>query len=173
MVFIVYMVIAESKFRGELMKRWSSLQRELYKIIDERIKFQIHLSKYRMDSQYGSTGLPRYWITFGDEIIFDYPKQFADAAANGNFVKNLSGKKKYFPYETDISDISDLIREYIDTPKDIVFQKHFENDNWGLVNIFKAADKRIGKRRLELLKRKTNNKAAMKIINYRLYSDKF
>ena len=58
------------------MKRWSSLQREIYKLIDENINFQIHLSRYRMDSTYGSTDLPRYWITLDGETIFDYPKQF-------------------------------------------------------------------------------------------------
>lgn len=153
------------------MKRWSSLQRELYNVIDNRINFQIHLSKYRMDSQYGSTDLPRYWITLGDEIIFDYPKQFVDASTAGNCIKNLSGRKQWYPYGTDISDISDLIREYIDTPKDIIFHKHFENDHWGLTNILKAADKRIGIRRLEMLKRKTNNNAALKIIEYRINYD--
>ena len=88
------------------MKRWSTLQRELYKIIDEHIKFQIHLSKYRMNSQYGSTDLPRYWITLGDEIIFDYPKQFVDKEGTENLIKNLKGEKLYYPYQTDISNIS-------------------------------------------------------------------
>ena len=150
------------------MKRWSSLQRKLYQIIDEHIGFQIHLSKYRMKSQYGTTDLPRYWITLGKEIIFDYPKQFVDSSESGNCIKNLNGKRCRYPYATDISDISDLIREYIDTPKDIILSKHFENDCWGLANILKAADKRLGKRRLDMLKRKTDNKAALKIIECRL-----
>lgn len=156
------------------MKRWSLLQREIYKLIDERINFQIHLSKYRMKSQYGSTDLPRYWITVGNDVIFDYPMQFVDINGNvkyGNCVKNLKGVKKHYPYGTDISDISNLIREYIDTPKELVFSKHFEKDCWGLANILKAADRRIGKRRLVLLKRKTDNKAALKIIKYRLCDD--
>ena len=156
---------------GEKMKRWSSLQRELYKLIDEHIKFQIHLSKYRMNSQYGLTDLPRYWITLGDEIIFDYPKQFVDKEETGNVIKNLKGEKLYYPYQTDISNISELIREYINTPKEEVFAKHFENDNWGLINILKSADKRFGKRRLARLKRKTKNKTAHKIIEYRLNID--
>ena len=154
------------------MKRWSSLQRELYQIIDEHIGFQIHLSKYRMKSQYGTTDLPRYWITLGKEIIFDYPKQFADPSQSGSFTKNLNGKRRRYPYDTDVSDISYLIREYIDTPKDNILSKHFENDCWGLANILRAADKRLGKRRLDLLKRKTDNKAALKIIEYRLSNEK-
>lgn len=147
------------------------MQRELYKIIDEKIDFQIHLSKYRMNSRYGSTDLPRYWITLNKEIIFDYPKQFVDKSNSGNTIKNLNGEIAYYPYQTDITEISDLIREYIDTPKEEVFKKHFESDNWGIINILKSADKRNGRRRLELLKKRTKNQAAQKIIEQRLNSD--
>lgn len=151
------------------MKRWSSLQRELYKIIDDRIDFQIHLSKYRMNSQHGSTDLPRYWITLGDDIIFDYPRQFIDTNIEGNVIKNLRGDRFYYPYQTEIFDISAMIREYMDTPKDEVFSKHFGNDVWGLSNILKAADRRIGTRRLEILKHRIKNQAAQKIIQKRLH----
>ncbi len=150
------------------MKRWSSLQREIYKIIDDHIDFQIHLSIYRMSSQYGSTDLPRYWITLDGEIIFDYPKQFVDKDENGSFVKNLKGEKLYYPYETDISNISELLREYIDTPNEDVFAKHFENDYWGIIDMLKAADRRFGKKRLEVLKQRTKNEAVIKIIENRL-----
>lgn len=150
------------------MKRWSSLQREIYKLIDENINFQIHLSRYRMDSTYGSTDLSRYWISLDDEIIFDYPKQFVCKTEKGYNMKTLNGGVYYYPYETDVSDISNLIREYIDTPKDEVFSKHFENDRWGFINIIKAADRRFGIRRLEALKSKTHNKAALKVIERRL-----
>lgn len=149
------------------MKRWSKLQKKLYSIVDTTIGFQIHCSRYRMKSQYGSTDLPRYWITLGDEIIFDYPKQFMNKSGAVNTMSHYKPNKSY-PYVTDISAISDLIQSYIDTPKEDVFDKHFENDNWGLINILKAADRRIGLRRLKLLKRKTNNKAAGKIIELRL-----
>ena len=151
------------------MKRWSSLQRQLYKIIDDRIGFQIHLSKYRMNSQHGSTDLPRYWITLGDDIIFDYPRQFIDTNIEGNVIKNLRGDRFNYPYQTEISDISAMIREYMDTPKDEVFSKHFGNDVWGLSNILKAADRRIGTRRLEILKHRIKNQAAQKIIQKRLH----
>ncbi|EMS81857.1 hypothetical protein LEP1GSC074_0366 [Leptospira noguchii str. Hook] len=38
--------------------------------------------------------------------------------------------------------------------KEELFQKHFEKDLWGLANILKAADRRIGIRRLLLLRKK-------------------
>jgi hypothetical protein len=46
--------------------------------------------------------------------------------------------------------------------------KVFENDHWGLIDILRAADKRIGIRRLNELTNTYNNKAAFKIIETRL-----
>ena len=92
------------------MKRWSTLQKNLDNIIDEQIVFQIHISKYRMDSQYGSTDLPRYWITVGKEIIFDYPKDFVNKEDSGPCIVDFDGRKSYYPYQTDITRISELVR---------------------------------------------------------------
>lgn len=62
----------------EYMKRWSKLQKELYLIIDPEIDFQIHCAVYPMRSDRATSPCPRYWITIGKEIIFDYPKDFVD-----------------------------------------------------------------------------------------------
>lgn len=140
------------------MSSWSKLQKELYKIVDSRLDFQIHCVVYRMKSQRGSTDLPRYFITLGKDIIFDYPKQFAEQEA----------EKLYpYPYTADVSDISDLIREYMDTPTDELLDKNFETDKWRLTEILKAADKRIGKRRLDELALNTDSEAAKRIIDLR------
>ena len=120
------------------MAAWSKLQKSLYSIVSDKVDFQIHCSVYRMNSQRGKTDLPRYWITIGKDIIFDYPKQFMSSDQN----------KKY-PYETQISDISDCIREYIDCPVNLLPEKKFDNDTWGLTDILKAVDKRLGKERLK------------------------
>jgi len=151
--------------RNTPQRRWSKLQREIYKLIADNINFQIHCVAYPMNSEYGSTDLPRYWISLDKEVIFDYPKQFV---IEDGTVKNLSGFDKGYPYNTDVSDITQLIRSYIDTPKDELLTKIFHNDHWGLVNILRAADKRIGIRRLPLLKKKTSNIAARKVIKARL-----
>lgn len=119
------------------MPAWSKLQRALYLIVADEAALQIHCARYRMKSQRGSTDLPRYWITVGGEIVFDYPRQFIHAEENENY-----------PYETQISDISALIREYIDTPLSDLPEKRFDRDAWGLTDILKAADRRLGKERL-------------------------
>lgn len=120
-----------------------------------------------MRSRRGSTDLSRYFITLAGEIIFDYPKDFALKRSG---VKSLAqgALAKIYPYGNDISDIGELIREYIDTPKDELFAKHFSTDEWGLANILKAADKRIGKRGLQILAKNKKNQAMQKVIAARL-----
>ena len=149
------------------MKRWSKLQKRLYELVDESIDFKLHCTVYRMQSGRGSTDLPRYFITLAGEIIFDYPKDFVLKSGG---VKSLAGGAltKIYPYGNDISDIGELIREYIDTPKEELFKKHFDADEWGLANILKAADKRIGKRRLQILAKNKKNQAMQKVIAARL-----
>ena len=120
------------------MAAWSKLQKSLYSIVSDKADFQIHCSVYRMKSQRGSVNLARYWVTVGKAIVFDYPKQFMSAEENKNY-----------PYETQISDLSDCIRDYIDCPVNLLPEKKFDGDAWGLTDILKAVDKRLGKERLQ------------------------
>lgn len=118
-----------------------------------------------MSSSYGSTDLPRYWITLGKETIWSYPGQFA--VPGGATRRVDSAKLTCYPYVTDVPDISGLIRDYIDTPVADLLSKKFTSDHWGLVNILRAADRRIGQRQLPMLRRKTHNLAAIKILDVR------
>jgi hypothetical protein len=143
-------------------KPWSKLQRQVYLIIDPTIKFQIQCRVYAMDSKFGHTGLPRYWITLGRETIWDYPRQFIDAPHPER------EHPSHYPYGTDISAISELLREYLDTPREELLSKQFENDHWGLINILRAADIRIGSRQWPRLMKKTHNSAALKVLERRM-----
>jgi hypothetical protein len=118
-----------------------------------------------MNSACGSTDLPRYWITLGKETIWSYLGQFA---VPGGATKRVdSSELTYYPFITDVPAISDLIREYIDTPASELLSKQFSNDHWGLVNILRAADRRIGQRQLPALRRKIHNIAALKVLDVR------
>ena len=129
------MTVIAGNQKNNRMKRWSNLQKQLYLILDNKINLQIHCSVYRMNSQRGSTNLPRYWITLNREIIFDYPK--------------ISVSKEDYPYTTEISDISELLRGYLDSPKEQILAKNFGNDKYGITNLLKAADTRISINKLE------------------------
>ena len=144
------------------MSQWSKLQKRLYDLISLEIDLQVHCGVYRMQSQRGSAGLLRYWITLDKEIIWDYPKMIIEIPQLGK------APLKWYPYVTDISSISDLFREYIDTPAEELLEKEFVNDYWGLTNILKVSDRRIGRRRLQLLKKRISNKAARKVLLKRM-----
>ncbi len=119
-----------------------------------------------MDAVYGTTGIPRYWITLGKEIIWDYPKQFVSL---GYLDRHLLERPYPFrwPYATDISEISCLIREYLDTPRSQILSKPFAHDIWGIVNILRATDRRVGSRQWEALKQSASSEAVNKILAIR------
>jgi hypothetical protein len=144
------------------MSRWSKLQRDLYRLIEPRLDFQLHCRVVRMQSQRGRTNLPRYWITVGGEVVWDYPGRFVHRPTR------FAGGPTGYPHTTDISAISMLIRDYINTPLPTLLRHAFEQDCWGLVNLLRAADRRLGRGRLLALKRKTHNRAARLIIERRL-----
>ena len=61
-----------------------------------------------------------------------------------------------------------MIQNYIKTPTDKLTDRTFQYDYFGIADILKAADRRIGKKRLLILQDQTKNVAAMKIIKARL-----
>ena len=156
------------------MARWSKLQKQIYLLLDKNINLQIHCSVIRMKSERGSTGLPRYFITLDKDVIFDYPKQFInkklpDEMLKYSIDKNVTLKvQELYPYVTEISDISDLFREYIDTPLNDLYEKEFTSDEWGLTDILKSADRRIGLPKLKQFVSVTQNEVTQKIITARI-----
>lgn len=143
-----------------MSKRWSKLQTRLYGLMDPSVKFQIHCALYEMNSNDGYHGnkLPRYWITIGKEIVFDYPKNF-DTTERYGF--------NTYPWDTDINMISCTIEDYIQCPESKLMD-HFVNDRWGITDILRVCDRRIGKRRLQELRNNVNDEMLCRIIDRRL-----
>lgn len=143
-----------------MSKRWSKLQSRVYNLMDESIDFQIHCAVYEMNSNDGYHGskLPRYFITIDKEIVFDYPKDF-DTSEKYGF--------NSYPWDTDISAISDVIEEYIQC-SDTELMNAFQKDKWGITDILRVCDRRIGKRRLKLLREKVTNEVLLDVIERRL-----
>lgn len=146
-----------------MSKRWSKLQSRLYNLMEPSVKFQIHCCLYEMNSNDGWHGnkLPRYFITIGKEVIWDYPKQFDTTEKYG---------VTSYPWDTDISDISNLIEAYIQRPFSELMNK-FEDDKWGITEILRVCDRRIGKRRLIELKDTVTDTRLLEIIGRRLTKD--
>lgn len=131
--------------------RWSKLQTALYRVIDHGTGFRIHCCAYRIGV---SLPLPRYWITIGKQIVWDFPKNFM--GVEGDW---------YFYDETKA--LSRLIRQYIECPRDELLTMEFD-DRWGMLPYIKACDKRIGKRRLRTMLADPKYNAVKHIITQRL-----
>lgn len=145
---------------------WSKLKKELIKLWVEELDLDIHQVIYRMQSQMGSTNLPRYFMTLKKEVIYDFPKDFKHEVLNQGYFKTRQLKDAY-PYEETISHLSQVIKLYIDTPIELLLSKEFPQD-FGLTLIFKSADRRIGKNKLqEWAKTLSPDSIAHKVLNQR------
>ena len=167
-------------YHNQGQRRWSKLGRDIKALFAPGLPLQIHCNARPPNCKFpqGTTRFPRYWITLGKETIFDYPSDFLELidheAADWEMSRSdASGQITVwnsYPFEKHgVSEISCLIRDYIDRPKEALMEP-FENDRWGLADILRAADRRIGKQRLREMQ--TENPGARKIISLRLGQDK-
>ena len=147
-----------------MSRRWSKLQSRVYNIMDPALNFQIHCALYEMNSNNGYHGskLPRYWITIGKDIVFDYPKQFDTTYKYG---------RNSYPWDTDISNISDSIEEYLQTPRNELLEQ-FSNDKCKVTDILRLCDRRIGKRQLLKMYDTLENETLKNIVRLRLNNNK-
>lgn len=145
-------------------KKWSKLQTELYQLRAPELskRLQIHCEVYRMKSQRGCTDLPRYWISLDDYIIWDYPRDFVESDA---LIHYDDPEKRTFIYPYDTFRISNLMREYINTD---ILRAEAIADDFGLIQVLKAADRRTGKRTLLRMKESATEPAVKAILAARL-----
>lgn len=132
------------------MKRWSKLKWDVECLMASKLNFRICANAYNIGE---SIPLPRFWITVGGKIIWDWPKDFME-------------QEGWYFYDS-AKKISQLLRNYINTPDSELLLKQFE-DPFHLIPILKVCDRRIGKRRLEKLLEDPKNFEIAFIISNRL-----
>lgn len=132
-------------------RQWSRLQSALYGVIDGTTGFQLHCCAYDTGE---CVPLPRYWVTIGKEVVWDFPKDAMWDDSDWTF----SGEA---------SNISRLIRDYVDCPRGELLSRTFD-DRWQLLPYLQACDRRIGKRRLVQLLERPDYACVAGIIRKRL-----
>ena len=151
------------------MPRFSKLKKRIESLFSPEINLKVRCTCYGYIGRGGYRELPRLWIILNKEIIFDFLKDFKDLRIPDPNAWSQEYREIGYPViHLDIMFINDLIQQYIETPADILFDHVFADDHYGLTDILKAADRRIGKNRLLLLKNKTQSEAAKKVIEVRL-----
>lgn len=142
---------------------FSKLKKQIENLFVPELKMKVWCISYPVRSQYGSSSIPRFYIQLEKEIIWDFPKDFPIKEANYHCWK-------------DQTELSQLIREYIDTPVLELPKKKFALEHikrtdqylWenrqdsydfklGLTDFFKAADRRLGKEKLLKWSEKISN----------------
>ena len=115
-----------------------------------KLDFKIYANSYIIEEY---IPISRFWITVGGKIIWDWPKDYIE-------------QEGWYFYDSAIK-ISQLLRDYINTPESELLSKQFE-DPFRLVPILRVCDKRIGKRRLEKLLENPGNFEITFIISNKL-----
>lgn len=134
----------------------------MHGIFDTNIRLQFHCAVYRIPGHV-DTVCPRYYLMLNGEIIWDWPKDYSG---------DLSYEEMYLVYRSSASDLSELIAEYLNADRRTALNL---KDGWGIFDILRASDRRIGRRQwdglLENINPKVSN-AVEKIINTRKISKK-
>ena len=135
--------------------RWSQLQKQIEALFDESLDLRVRCTVQRGES---GERIGRYWFVLNGETIWDEPRHVSQMLKAGE-------------QNSDASAMGEIIREYLELPKDALMDYAPPLDRWGLADILRAADRRIGKRRLGDLKAKVQTPAALQIIAARLEGD--
>ena len=132
--------------------RWSKLRVLIKDLFDPNLDLDVLCTAHR-----GENGLQigRYWFKLDGQEIWSQPQNVSELIKAGKADKVASF-------------ITPILRQYLDTPKDKIFDLKIDADIWGVVEMLRACDRRIGKRRLEDLLKKTANPAARFVIERRL-----
>ena len=133
------------------MGQWSFLKKKLEDLFCPELKARFYANAYTIGKS--SSPMVRYHLTLDSEVIWDFPKHFEEI------------KKKYDHHcFSGYQRISELVKDYVNTPVVQLMVKEYE-DNWfqgrakdfrsndapihlGLVELFLACDRRLGKERL-------------------------
>lgn len=147
-------------------------------MFDDKLKMEFFCNSYPIRGQWGhKNSVPRFYLKVGKEIIWDFPKDFE--------VKDFP-----FYFWADNNNISDLIREYIDTPLDkllnkkfkfdtnVFYMQHLDSNNqdeitieYKLTDLFKATDRRLGNEKIKNWALNISNQKVDRIIELR-FSEK-
>ena len=97
------------------------------------------LSKNNRGKEY----VPRFWITLGKDIVWDFPVMFLEHETLCT-CGHCSTIRNAYAFSGNYTWVAETIRAYLDTPKEQLLTASFEDDKYGFTDILRAVDRRIG-----------------------------
>ena len=130
-------------------RRFSKLKARMESLFDSSLDLQIRCNVYQ---KYSPRQCSRFWVTLNKEIIFDFMKDF-------KYIHDFKHIREFHTENNkgdivtgwNVSHINNLVQEYIETPVDKLLDYDFKDDVYGVTEILKAADRRIGKSKIKIL----------------------
>lgn len=121
---------------------WSKKKKLIKALWDERLNLDIHCDVYKYHTNHDAYELPSYTVVLNKEPIWDFPGKFI------SYTKNRIERLPAIQYWMDKDCFAGFVLDaYIDQPKDKLFEP-LPSDSWELGDILRAADRRLGKKRL-------------------------
>ena len=142
-----------------MAKRWSKLKKQIESIFVEGISLHVHCTAIRTTRENeGSLAevLGVFTVSLGKKVIWNFPSQFVD------FQTIYPNGRNHYSYG--VNDINELLRQYLDTSKDALLTKEFPGDFFGITNIFKAADRRLGLVKLQDYFKESEENAVLQVL---------
>lgn len=108
--------------------RWSKLKSEIERLFDPSLNLKIYCTVQRGERD----SIGRIWFTFNGLSVWDEPKRVS---------RMLEASES----NREVSTMTELLKSYLNAPPEQLIELNVEGDRWGLFQILKAADRRVGK----------------------------
>ncbi|MFY2764621.1 hypothetical protein [Arenimonas sp. MALMAid1274] len=139
---------------------WSKLERRLRDLPDPSLKLRFRFTAYRQEAiqtPWEGDAACKFWITQGKDTIWAVPRDRhpGDDADIGYSARRSPGW------------LVELAAEYLQLPRDQLLNWTPDWSGWGLPDLLKACDRRIGKRQFPALKALVTEPAALRLLDLR------
>jgi hypothetical protein len=139
---------------------WSKLERRLRDLPDPALDMRFRFTVYRQDAistPHPTDPASKFWITLGRVTLWAVPSD------------RHSGDKAHvdFSARRGPSWLPEIAFDYLAVPRHELLDWTPPWNGWGLVDILKACDHRIGRRRWAALRSRINEPAALHLLELR------
>ena len=131
--------------------RWSRLKSLLAEVRAPELDLVIHCSSYRRES---ASPIGRYWIELCGESILDIPTHFRDL---------MQSRRS----NSDAPIVTGILRWWLELPRDELLCAAHPEDRWGLVDVLRVSDRRVGKRSLSTIDHSQLSVPAKRVLEVR------
>jgi hypothetical protein len=127
---------------------WSKFKKRIESFWAENLDMVVHCTAYTYHTNHSSYEIPRYWIVLNGEMIWDFPGVFVRGYGGGYGRGKSTDRLPSIQYWLSTEAFaSQVMEQYMDCPVANLFDT-LKYDEWELGDILRAADRRIGKKRL-------------------------